>query len=86
VRVRVDTVEEQVRTFLAANFPLGGEQPAADASLIDSGYIDSKGILELLEFVEGTYGLSVPDDDLRPEHFDSISGIAQYVSQRVEPA
>ena len=82
MRVEVDTVEEQVRAFLAANFPLGGEQPTADASLIDSGYIDSMGILELLEFVEHTYGLSVPDDDIRPENFDSISGIAQYVSQR----
>jgi acyl carrier protein len=86
VEVRVETVEEQVRAFLTTNFPLGGEQPAADASLIDSGYIDSGGILEVLEFVEGTYGLSVPDADLRPEYFDSISGIAHYVSQRVAPA
>ena len=84
--VRVDTVEEQVRAFFAANFPLSGEQPAADASLIDSGSIDSMGILELLEFVESTYGLSVPDADIRPEHFDSISAIAQYVSQRLAPA
>jgi acyl carrier protein len=86
VTIEVEIVEEQVRAFFAAKFPYGGEQPAADASLIDSGYIDSMWVLELLEFVEGTYGLSVPEADIRPENFDSIAGIAQYVSQRLAPA
>jgi acyl carrier protein len=77
-------VEQEIRGFLSDNFPLAGAgRLDADESLIDSGFIDSLGVLELVEFVESHFRISVPDDELLPEHFDSVTGITRYVSGRL---
>ena len=74
-----------MRQFIAENFPLGGEidQIDRDQSLVEAGVIDSTGVLELIGFVESTYGMEVPDADLVPENFDSIANVVGYVSRRL---
>lgn len=52
-------------------------------SLMDYGIIDSLRLMELLMRLEATYGISVHQDDLTPDNFDSIESIARYVSARV---
>ena len=67
--------------FIVENLLFGAseEAPGRDDSFMDSGLIDSTGILEGLTFLEDEYGLEVDDDDLTPENFDSVSNIARYV-------
>lgn len=75
--------KEQIRGFLAANFYV--ENPAAldpGASLLDQGIIDSTGVLEVIGFIEETYGIMVEDSELLPENLDSIEGIAQFVARK----
>lgn len=77
--------EAAIRAFIADNFPLGGDVDSLDGttSLLEAGVIDSTGVLELIGFVEETYGISVPDEDLLPENFDSIDNVLQYVARRL---
>lgn len=79
-------IETEIRNFLRANFLFDREVDAlnASASLIETGLVDSTGVLELLHFVEERFGVAIPDEDLVPEHFDSIDGISRYVRQRRE--
>jgi acyl carrier protein len=75
--------KEQIRSFLAVNFYV--ENPAAldpSASLLDQGIIDSTGVLEVIGFIEETYGIIVEDSELLPENLDSIEGIAQFVARK----
>jgi acyl carrier protein len=77
-------MEAQVRSFLAENFPLG-EDPSnlsADASLLEAGIIDSTGVLELVDFIEGTYAVTVEDEELLPENLDSIRSIVAFVERK----
>jgi acyl carrier protein len=76
--------EAEIRGFLADNFPLSGDVSALapDQSLLEAGVIDSTGVLELIGFIETRFALQVPDEDLVPEHFDSIGGIVAYVDGR----
>jgi acyl carrier protein len=77
-------LESKIRTFLSENFPLG-EDPSelpADASLIESGLIDSTGVLELVDFLEETFGIRVEDDELLPENLDSIASIVRFVEHK----
>ncbi len=82
--VAVDVVREQIRDFLTVNFLYGEDTPLDDnASLMAQGVLDSTGVLELVLFVEETYGISVDEDDLQPEHFDSIASLTRYVGERI---
>ena len=49
------------------------------ASLFDDGFVDSLGLQQMLEFVEIEYSISVDEDDLIPENFETVSGIATLV-------
>jgi acyl carrier protein len=77
-------IESDVREFITLNFPLsaGGELASGD-SLLETGVIDSVGVLELIEHLEATYGLQIPDEDVLPENLDSVGAIAGYVSARL---
>lgn len=77
-------MEQEIRDFLAANFFLG-EDPAAlqnSSSLIETGVIDSTGVLELVGFLEDTYGIRIEDDDLIPDNLDSIDNILKFVTRK----
>ena len=47
--------------------------------LIESGVIDSMGIMKLLVFVEESFNMKVSDSDLVPKNFESIDSISQLV-------
>jgi len=81
-----EAIENDVRRFITENFPLGGsgfELKASD-SFLEVGVIDSVGVLELIEHLESTYDLQIPDADVLPENLDSIDAIARYVSLRLD--
>lgn len=50
-----------IKTFILENFMLGRNQEELQdsVSLLDMGIIDSTGILELVEFVEKSYGVKI---------------------------
>lgn len=72
---------DQIRDFITQNFLYNGTAAHLDnsASLLEQGIVDTTGVLELVLFVEETYGLSVDQSDLLPENFDSIDNLADYV-------
>lgn len=75
--------ENQILSFIRENFLLGdgaGIQPTQ--SLLGSGVIDSTGILELVLFIEKTFGIQVMDAEMIPSNLDSISHIAGYVQRK----
>ena len=76
-----------VRRFIGENFLFrdDGDAITHDASLLDAGIIDSTGVLELVSFLETTFGIEVQDDEMLPENLDSIRAITSYVSRKLEP-
>jgi acyl carrier protein len=51
-----------------------------ETNLFDAGIVDSAGLISFLCFIEKEFDVSIPDEDLVPENFVSISRIAEYVS------
>jgi acyl carrier protein len=75
---------ETLRGFIVENFLFGeGNGLADDTSFLESGIIDSTGILELISFLEETYGIKIEDDELVPENLDSISNVSRFLRQKV---
>ncbi len=77
-------IRQQIRNFVVDTFLFGqGDKLRDDASFLGEGIIDSTGILELVTYLEETYGISVADDELVPENLDSIDNIALYVQRKL---
>ena len=55
-----------------------------DQSLIDSGYIDSTGIIGLVTFMENAFSIRIHDHEIIPENFDSLNNIYSYISRKME--
>jgi acyl carrier protein len=55
---------------------------ADDASLLESGILDSLSLLQLVVFLEERFGITVGDADLLPVNFESIHSICVYLRAR----
>ena len=51
----------------------------ADESLFDSGILDSFALTDVIGALEKEFSIKVPDADLNPRKFNSISRIVSYV-------
>lgn len=76
------TIRDQIHGFVVNNFLFGSGDVADDASLMGEGVIDSTGVLGLVMFVEENFGISVADEDVLPENFDSINALTAYVERK----
>lgn len=75
---------EKIRTMILEGFLKGGapESLKDDASLERSHIVDSVKTLELIMFIEETFGFSVDNDDAVPENFDTVNAIVAYVERK----
>jgi acyl carrier protein len=77
------TLNTDVREFIIRQFPLARKRGIKDTdALLEGGILDSQGVLEVVTFIEQEYGISVPDDDLVPDNFQSVERITAYVESR----
>jgi len=77
-------IEEELRNFILDNFLLRDKNRAIkkDESFLQSGIIDSTGVLELVNFIEETYKIKVEDEELVPENLDSIQNLVAYINRK----
>jgi acyl carrier protein len=81
------SVEDDVRRFITEELNAGaGEQLTDDHPLIENRVIDSMGIFELVSFIEAEFGVKIDDEELVPEHFGTISRIADLVGSKRVPS
>jgi acyl carrier protein len=77
----------KVRAFIEANFYVPeGQKLSDEASLLDSGVIDSTGVLELVGFLQDEIGIEVADDEMLPDNLDSIAKIESFVLRKQKAA
>ena len=78
-------VREQVRNMILTNFLRGADAASLkdDVSLERSHVVDSVKMLELILFVEETFGFSVDNDEAVPDNFDTVDNIVAYVVRKL---
>lgn len=76
--------EDQIRSFIVTNFYVADPTKlASSASLLDSGIVDSTGVLEVITFIEETFGFKIADAEMIPDNLDSIDAINAFVARKV---
>ena len=78
-------IETQIRDYIVKDL-LFGDDPGLepDTSFQESGIIDSTGMLQIITFVEGQFGIHVEDDELVPETFGSLRKVARFIERKVD--
>ncbi|NLD37659.1 MAG: acyl carrier protein [Desulfatiglans sp.] len=77
-------MKNKIRSFIIENFLFGQDEGLKDdSSFLDGGIIDSTGILELVNFLEEEFSISVLDEELIPENLDSINNVVEYLERKV---
>lgn len=76
-------VLERIRAFIYEKFPLARKRSINDEHpLLESGIVDSMGILEVVGFMEQEFAIQVGDEELTPENFQTIARLAQFVDAK----
>lgn len=76
------SVQHDVEQFIRSNFFYEGEPLAANASFIESGVIDSTGVLELVAFLEEKYSIKILNDEITLENLGSLAHIEAFVGKK----
>ncbi len=79
------SIETLIRDYILENFLYTDDENKLgnDDSFLENGVVDSTGVVELVMFVEETFGFEVADEDIVPEHFDSVERLVRYVQLNV---
>lgn len=81
------TISREIKDFIVTNFLFGqGDDFGDEQSFLESGIIDSTGLLELVAFVEQRYGVAIADRELLPENLDSLANVSRFISGKLETA
>jgi acyl carrier protein len=81
-----NSTEPQIQAFILHQFPVARKRKLdASTPLLESGVIDSQGVLEVVSFLEQTFGIQIADEELVPENFASIRCMASFVTRKFAP-
>lgn len=61
-----------------------GLSPAPDDPLIYEGFLDSFDVIQVIQFMEETFQISIGDEDLTPETFSTVRTLAQFVKDSIQ--
>jgi acyl carrier protein len=78
------TTAQELRTFIVNNFMFGqnADSLADDQSFLETGVIDSTGVLELIAFLEQQYAIKVEDHEVVPANLDSIGQLDAFLARK----
>jgi acyl carrier protein len=76
-------IRQQIHDYIVANFLFDTGDVKDDTSLIGQGVLDSTGVLEMVLFLEERLSLSVSDEEVLPEHFDSVDALVAFVTAKM---
>lgn len=75
----------RIKQFVLNNFLFTDDASALadDTALIQGGIVDSTGILELIMFLEETWSIKVPPEDMTPSNFQTVAAVDDYLARKL---
>lgn len=78
------SIEAKVRQYVLDKLLFGRTEVVVDGdtSFLESGIIDSTGVLELVAFLEEEFHVKVEDEDLIPANLDSVNAVTCFLERK----
>ncbi len=79
-----DEIRRKLVKYISDTFVSSAEMTTlgGDASLLEEGVMDSTSVIDLVMFIEETFGIEVKDEELVPENLDSVNKIVAFVERK----
>ena len=76
----------KIRDFLQTSFPNPSMELTYETGLLDGWFFDSMGIVQVVIFLESTFGCNVKAADVNADNFATIRTLSEFVMGQSEPA
>jgi acyl carrier protein len=73
------SIASQVMAYISTKLSTNVKDIGLDCNLWTEGYLDSTAILELVLWLEGTFKITIENEELTPENFATIRNIEDFV-------
>ena len=79
VTITKNEIQVALLAFLCRQFYVDLEDIVLDKSLIDTGIIDSMGLIEIASYIKKIHGFTVTQDQMNRENFGSVLRIVDFI-------
>lgn len=74
-----EKIQEKLLDYLCEQFFVDLEDIEIDKSLVDTGIIDSMGLIEITAYIKKTYGFTVTNEQMNRKNFGSVLLITDFI-------
>lgn len=77
-------MKDTIRQYILSNLLFTDDESALQdsESFLDGGIIDSTGVMEIILFIEDTFGIKVNDDEMLPVNLDSVDKLVAFIKRK----
>jgi acyl carrier protein len=77
-------MKNTIRQYILSNLLFTDEESVLqdNESFLDGGIIDSTGVMEIILFIEDTFGIKVNDDEMLPVNLDSVDNLIAFITRK----
>ncbi|WP_062125366.1 acyl carrier protein [Geofilum rubicundum] len=79
----ISEIEQNISAFIVQNSHADTTLMNAETLLFKEGIFDSMGFVQLVDFLESTFGISIDDTEFVEENFESLRAISHYVQKKM---
>lgn len=73
-------IQQELLDFLCRQFFVDMEDIEIDKSLVDTGIIDSMGLIEIATYIQKEYAFKVTNEQMNRDNFGSVLKIVDFIS------
>jgi acyl carrier protein len=81
--VQTTDIEQEIRSFIAESFLMGGSDALNEDTPLLGNVIDSTGVIELIVFVQQRFTISVEDEEVMTDNFGSVKNVVTFVEKKL---
>ena len=77
--------KQRLRNFILENYLFTDDESELNNSdsFLQTGIIDSTGILEIIMFLQDEFGIAIEDIEMIPENLDSVDNILAFLEKKI---
>ncbi|MDP3009732.1 MAG: acyl carrier protein [Methylococcales bacterium] len=77
-------MKNTIRQYILSNLLFTDDESVLqdNESFLDGGIIDSMGVMEIILFIEDTFGIKVNDDEMLPANLDSVDSLVAFITRK----
>jgi len=82
--MEIESNKAFIRQFIKEKIAKSGQPVRIEDQddILTTGIIDSLGIMQLVAYMEETFSIRINDEEIIPEHFESIEAISLFIGRK----